>query len=65
MSSDGELRLKNKELREENLAQNEQIKLLLKENDNLGRVAIDTKVKCADLNLENDELSYKIQQKNE
>ncbi len=47
------------------MAQNEQIKGLLKENDSLGRVAIDSKVRCADLNLENDELSFKLHQKND
>ena len=64
-TSDAELKLKLKDLREENLAQNEKLKATLKDNDTLSKVAIETKVKCADLNLENDELAYKLQQKSE
>jgi hypothetical protein len=64
-STEVELKQKLKELREENLNQNDKIKALSRDNENLSKVAIETKVKCADLNLENDELAFKLQQKSE
>jgi hypothetical protein len=52
-------------LREENLVQHEQLKQLLKENQALEANLVDAKFNWANLEMENDELTFKIQRKNE
>ncbi len=57
--------MKLKELREENLSQNQTIKDLTKENETIESQLVEAKMHWANLDLENDELAYKLNQRTE
>lgn len=63
LSSDNEvsnLKAKIKELREENLLQNQSLKTVSKDNQQIESQLVEAKMHWANLDLENDELAYKL-----